>query len=110
MGSFWSQPIRVECTDKVQLITCRTINSALWFVNNKKLEQMLLAYLAENQPHLLQEYLTQHLLPWSTRFLTLLAEQSESDFYAGLGLLSGALLNHWQQRMSLSVKEMPLYR
>ncbi len=71
---------------------------------------MLLAYLAENQPHLLQEYLTQHLLPWSPRFLTLLAEQPESDFYAGLGLLSGALLNHWQQRMSLSVKEMPLYR
>lgn len=47
MGSFWSQPIRVECTDKVQLITCRTINSALWFVNNKKLENMLLAYLAK---------------------------------------------------------------
>lgn len=47
MGSFWSQPIRVECTDKVQLITCRTINSALWFVNNKKLEYMLLAYMAK---------------------------------------------------------------
>jgi len=47
MGSFWSQPIRVECTDKVQLITCRTINSALWFVNNKKLEYMMLAYLAK---------------------------------------------------------------
>ena len=47
MGSFWSQPIRVECTDKAQLITCRTINSALWFVNNRKLEYMLLAYLAK---------------------------------------------------------------
>lgn len=47
MGSFWSQPIRVECTDKVQLITCRTINSALWFVNNKRLEGMVLGYLAK---------------------------------------------------------------
>lgn len=47
MGSFWSQPIRVECTDKLQLITCRTINSALWFVNNKLLENMMLAYLAK---------------------------------------------------------------
>lgn len=47
MGSFWSQPIRVECTDKAQLITCRTINSALWFVNNRKLENMLLSYLAK---------------------------------------------------------------
>lgn len=47
MGSFWSQPIRVECTDKAQLITCRTINSALWFVNNKALEQAVLSYLAK---------------------------------------------------------------
>src|SRR5690606_25655970 len=47
MGSFWSQPVRVECKDKVQLITCRTINSALWFVNNKKLQYVILAYLAK---------------------------------------------------------------
>ena len=30
-----------------QLITCRTINSALWFVNNKELELAILAYLAK---------------------------------------------------------------
>ncbi len=71
---------------------------------------MLLAFLAENQPHLLAEYLTQHLLPWSHRFLTLLAEQQISDFYAGLALLADALLNHWQQAMGLQVKVMPLYR
>ncbi|WP_040977176.1 Tat proofreading chaperone DmsD [Necropsobacter massiliensis] len=71
---------------------------------------MLLAFLAENQPHLLAEYLTQHLLPWSHRFLTLLAEQQTSDFYAGLALLADALLDYWRQAMGLQVKAMPLYR
>jgi hypothetical protein len=47
MGNFWSQPIRVECTEHVQLITCRTINSALWFVNNPALEKRIYAYLAK---------------------------------------------------------------
>ncbi len=47
MGNFWSQPIRVEDIDNPQLITCRTINSALWFVNNKALEHRILGYLAK---------------------------------------------------------------
>ena len=47
MGSYWSQPIRVESTDMVQLITFRTINSALWFVNNKLLEERILGFLAK---------------------------------------------------------------
>ena len=47
MGSFWSQPIRVESTDMIQLITLRTINSALWFVNNKTLEERILGFLAK---------------------------------------------------------------
>ena len=47
MGKFWSQPTRVESRDMVQLITFRTINSALWFVNNKLLEERILAYLAK---------------------------------------------------------------
>ncbi|WP_032092482.1 Tat proofreading chaperone DmsD [Necropsobacter rosorum] len=71
---------------------------------------MLLAFLAENQPHLVAEYLEQHLLPWTPRFLALLAEQSVSDFYAGLGLLADALLDYWQQAMGLQAKAMPLYR
>ena len=47
MDKFWSQPTRVESPDMVQLITFRTINSALWFVNNKGLEERILAYLAK---------------------------------------------------------------
>ena len=47
MGNFWSQPIRVESSDMVQLVTFRTINSALWFVNNERLEERILALLAK---------------------------------------------------------------
>ena len=47
MGNFWSQPLRVEDTENLQLITSRTMNSALWFVNNKALEERILAFLAK---------------------------------------------------------------
>ena len=47
MGNIWSQPTRVEETDHAQLSTSKTVNSALWFVNNKALENHILAYLAK---------------------------------------------------------------
>ena len=47
MGKNWSQPTRVEDTEHAQLSTSRTVNSALWFVNNKPLEKQVLAYLAK---------------------------------------------------------------
>ena len=47
MESFWSQPLRVEFTEHAQLITSRSINSQLWFVNNKTLQYRILAYLAK---------------------------------------------------------------
>ena len=43
----WSQPIRVETPEHAGLITSRTINSALWFVNNPELENHILGYLAK---------------------------------------------------------------
>jgi len=42
---FWSHPIRVECSERFQHITTRTAGSRLWFVNNKKLEERILAFL-----------------------------------------------------------------
>ena len=44
---FWSQPLRVEAPEYAQLATSRCINSALWFVNNKKLEERIYAFLAK---------------------------------------------------------------
>ena len=42
---YWSHPIRVECGERFQHITTRTAGSRLWFVNNKKLEERILAFL-----------------------------------------------------------------
>jgi hypothetical protein len=47
MTKLWSQPIRVETPQFVTLITMRTINGALWFVNNAALEDHVRAYLAK---------------------------------------------------------------
>ena len=47
--SHWSQPLRVETPQHSVLITVRTINSRLWFINNKALEHYILGYLAKYQ-------------------------------------------------------------
>ncbi|SMB80215.1 chaperone TorD involved in molybdoenzyme TorA maturation [Pasteurella testudinis DSM 23072] len=71
---------------------------------------MMAAWLAENQPQQLGEFLQQHLLPWSGRFLELLTAEQHRTFYCGLGLLSQALLADWQQRLRLDVPKVRLYR
>lgn len=38
---------RVETPEITDLITARTVNSALWFINNAKLQERMLAYLAK---------------------------------------------------------------
>ena len=43
------QDLSIEYPDKVVLITIRTIASRLWFVNNEKLIERVLAYLAKYQ-------------------------------------------------------------
>ena len=45
--AYWSQPLRVETPEFVCFNTSRTINSALWFINNEKLEHHTLGYLAK---------------------------------------------------------------
>ena len=42
-----SQPLRYEDNSVTSFITSRTINSRLWFVNNKTLENRILGYLAK---------------------------------------------------------------
>ncbi len=44
-----SQPLRYEDSETICLCTTKTINSLLWFVNNKKLENRILGYLAKYQ-------------------------------------------------------------
>ena len=44
-----SQPLRIESNKFYSFATCKTVNSSLWFVNNPKLEENILAYLAKYQ-------------------------------------------------------------
>ncbi len=43
------QPLRIECSEKIFFITTRTVESRLWFVNDKIIERLVLAYLAKYQ-------------------------------------------------------------
>ncbi|AKU62768.1 Tat proofreading chaperone DmsD [Aggregatibacter aphrophilus] len=70
---------------------------------------MLAAYLAENRPHLLPEFLSQHLLTWASHFLKQLAN-TEHPFYQGLAQLALATLDDWRQRLNLSVPQVRFYR
>lgn len=71
---------------------------------------MLAAYIAENKPSLLTEFLTQHLLPWSGRYLELLSQQTESPFYQAMALLAQQTLAYWQSYLGLSIPKAQLYR
>lgn len=71
---------------------------------------MLAAYIAETKPDLLNEYLSQHLLPWSTHFLTLFAQNTNVPFYQGIALLAKETLAIWQDELDLNVKDVQFYR
>lgn len=42
-----AQDLSIECRDAIYFITARTMCSRLWFVNNKRLQETILAYLAK---------------------------------------------------------------
>ena len=71
---------------------------------------MLAAYLAETRPHLLVEFLSQHLLIWAPHFLTKLANVENHPFYQGLAQLTLITLDDWKQKLSLSVPDVRFYR
>ena len=51
METIWSQPLRIETPNNIVHISTRTANSALWFVNNPKLEGRIYAFLAKYIEH-----------------------------------------------------------
>ena len=71
---------------------------------------MLSAYLAETRPHLLVEFLSQHLLTWAPHFLSQLANVENHPFYQGLAQLTLITLDDWKQKLSLSVPDVRFYR
>ncbi|WP_205437933.1 Tat proofreading chaperone DmsD [Edwardsiella tarda] len=71
---------------------------------------LLVAWLAEEQPHWLAPLLQQHLLPWSGRYLTLLEQAAEHPFYQGIAALSALTLRAWQHQFALADADVKLYR
>jgi len=70
---------------------------------------MMSAWLAENSPALLNEFLTMHLLPWSGRYLELLRQKADHPFYVGGAVLAESTLFGWIQQQGLDVKTADLY-
>ena len=71
---------------------------------------VLLAWLADNKPELVESYLTDHLLTWSSHFLDQLAAAAEQPFYEGLALLAKESLEGMQQELDLDVAYPRYYR
>lgn len=71
---------------------------------------VLMAWLAQEKPADLDEYLRLHLLPWSGHFLDLMAEVAEHPFYEGLARLTRATLDGLQAELGLQVEYPRFYR
>ena len=70
----------------------------------------LMAWLAQNQPADLGEFLGLHFLTWAGHFLDELADAAEHPFYKGLALLTKASLDGVRETLGLEVVEPRFYR
>ena len=72
---------------------------------------MLAAWLAENgRDAECDQLLAWHVLPWSTRFLTVFSENAGHPFYRALGQLALLTLADWRSTLLIPVAEKTLYR
>lgn len=70
----------------------------------------LLAWLAEERPELVEEFLSDHLLTWSSHFLAQLEEAAEQPFYEGLASLARLSLEGMQETFALEIDYPRYYR
>ena len=70
----------------------------------------LMAWLAQNQPADLNEFLGLHFLTWAGHFLDELADAAEHPFYEGLARLTRASLDGVQEALGLEVVTPRFYR
>lgn len=72
---------------------------------------MLAAWLVENgRDTECDQLLAWHLLPWSSRFLSVFVDNAGHPFYTALGRLTQLTLTDWQSRLIIPVTEKTLYR
>lgn len=70
----------------------------------------MLAFLAQERPELVDEYLCSHLLTWAPHYLGALEEATEHPFYQGLARLTRATLLGLQEDRALTVELPRFYR
>ncbi|MEC4183618.1 Tat proofreading chaperone DmsD [Adlercreutzia sp. R21] len=70
----------------------------------------MLAFLAQERPELVDEYLCGHLLTWAPHYLETLEEATEHPFYQGLARLTRATLLGLQKDRELTVELPRFYR
>lgn len=71
---------------------------------------LLMAWLAEQKPELVEEYLTQHFFTWSSHFLEHLEEAANQSFYQGLAALTKESLEGIQEELDLTITYPRYYR
>lgn len=64
---------------------------------------MLLVWLCENDPDLVDEYLQQHLLTWAFRYFEQLEAASEGSFYRGVAKLASTTLSDIAAQRGLKI-------
>ena len=70
----------------------------------------LMAWIAQEKPELLKEFLIDHLLPWSSHYLEQLDEAARHSFYKGLAQIVKASLEGMQDAFGLEVSYPRFFR
>lgn len=71
---------------------------------------LLMAWIIDNKPACFEEYLSTHLLTWSSHFLKQLAEAARQPFYGGLARLTQASLEGIQDELKIVIEYPRYYR
>ncbi|MGL5117697.1 MAG: molecular chaperone TorD family protein, partial [Plesiomonas shigelloides] len=72
---------------------------------------LTLAYLLEQErEEAVIELLREHLLPWSWRFVQLLQQATEGDFYPALSRILGGFLAELEYQLEICLPMIRLYR
>ena len=70
----------------------------------------MMAYLAQEKPEFLDEYLQQHLLTWAPHYLDTLEREAQHPFYRGLARLTRSTLEGIRGARGLDVQTPQFYR
>jgi TorA maturation chaperone TorD len=70
---------------------------------------LLLAWLAQEKPELIGEFLREHLMPWAPRYFELLEEDARQSFYQGMAMLTCATLTDMTDTLGIQAVKKKLY-